>query len=205
MTTRVSPTRHAPRKTPKQKRSEDTVEIILEASARILEGVGLDGFTTNAVAERAGISVGSVYQYFPSKHAILAELARRHRVRFVDLTRTAIESCRNEPIHALIGRLVDAAVAEQFRRPALARMLDIAERDPSIDGAGAAHLRAVLDMIAEALAARGLRDPVRAAEDLMALTRALTDAAGGRQETRGAEVAAQIKSAALGYLADRAG
>ena len=100
MTTRVSPTRHAPRKTPKQKRSEDTVAIILEASARILEGVGLDGFTTNAVAERAGISVGSVYQYFPSKHAVLTELARRHRVRFVALTRTAIESCRNEPTHA---------------------------------------------------------------------------------------------------------
>ena len=54
------------RKVPAQARSQETVTVILEASARILEADGLRGFNTNAIAERAGVSVGSLYQYFPN-------------------------------------------------------------------------------------------------------------------------------------------
>jgi AcrR family transcriptional regulator len=68
-----------PRKRPRQRRSEATVDAILEAAARILESDGLDALTTNAVADRAGVSVGSLYQYFPGKTALLAELIRRER------------------------------------------------------------------------------------------------------------------------------
>ena len=62
------------RKAPGQARSKETVNVILEASARILESEGLRGFNTNSVAVKAGVSVGSLYQYFPNKDAILLAL-----------------------------------------------------------------------------------------------------------------------------------
>ena len=66
-----------PRKSARQARSAATIEVIVEAAARILETAGPAGFTTNAVAERAGVSVGSLYQYFPNKDAITRALIRR--------------------------------------------------------------------------------------------------------------------------------
>ena len=62
------------RKMPGQARSQETVSVILEASARILESDGLRGFNTNAIAAKAGVSVGSLYQYFPNKDAIVLAL-----------------------------------------------------------------------------------------------------------------------------------
>jgi AcrR family transcriptional regulator len=65
------------RRRPRQSRSRATWEAIVEAAVQILERRGPDALTTNHIAERAGVSVGSVYQYFPDKHAILAAAARR--------------------------------------------------------------------------------------------------------------------------------
>ena len=68
-----------PRKTPRQERSAVTCAAILEAAARILETSGSKGLTTNHVAALAGVFVGALYQYFPAKEAILAELVRQMR------------------------------------------------------------------------------------------------------------------------------
>jgi AcrR family transcriptional regulator len=65
------------RRRPRQSRSRATWEAIVEAAVQILERRGSEGLNTNRIAERAGVSVGSVYQYFPDKHAILAAAARR--------------------------------------------------------------------------------------------------------------------------------
>ena len=65
------------RKIPRQKRAAETVDVILEAAAQLLERDGLEGFTTNAVAERAGVSIGAVYRYFPNKRALMHALAER--------------------------------------------------------------------------------------------------------------------------------
>src|SRR5947207_4379776 len=67
-----------PRRRPRQERSRDTVEAIVEAAAQVFERHGYAAGTTNRIAERAGVSIGSLYQYFPNKDAIVAELARRH-------------------------------------------------------------------------------------------------------------------------------
>jgi AcrR family transcriptional regulator len=65
------------RKNPAQQRSRDTVEVLLEAATQLLESAGARGFNTNAVAERAGVSIGTLYRYFPDKQSILVALARR--------------------------------------------------------------------------------------------------------------------------------
>lgn len=69
------------RRRPKQARSRATCDAILEAAAQILERDGATGFNTNAVAERAGVSIGTLYQYFPDKQAILLEAAAREAHR----------------------------------------------------------------------------------------------------------------------------
>ena len=69
--------RIAPRKPPSTRAGADIIESVLAAASQVLDERGLDGFTTNQVAERAGVSIGSLYQYFPNKDALLAELARR--------------------------------------------------------------------------------------------------------------------------------
>ena len=65
------------RRTPIQARAADTVELILEATTQILQKEGRAALNTNHIAQRAGISIGTLYQYFPNKHAILIELAQR--------------------------------------------------------------------------------------------------------------------------------
>lgn len=67
-----------PRKMPAQARSRVTVDAIVQATTYILTETGWDGLTTNAIAARAGVNIGSLYQYFPNKEAIIAEIQRRH-------------------------------------------------------------------------------------------------------------------------------
>jgi AcrR family transcriptional regulator len=67
-----------PRKQPRQERARLTVEAILEAAAQVFEQHGYAAGTTNRIAKRAGVSIGSLYEYFPGKDAIVMELSRRH-------------------------------------------------------------------------------------------------------------------------------
>lgn len=66
-----------PRKAPRQDRAKNTVEKLLDVTEQLLEKIGLDGVTTVLIAERAGLSVGTLYEYFPNKHSILFALANR--------------------------------------------------------------------------------------------------------------------------------
>jgi AcrR family transcriptional regulator len=70
------------KKIPKQDRSKETVEVMIEATIRIIESNGLAGVSTNRVAEVAGVSVGSLYQYFPNKEALVEEVRARFGARF---------------------------------------------------------------------------------------------------------------------------
>ncbi|MES3030745.1 MAG: TetR/AcrR family transcriptional regulator [Pseudomonadota bacterium] len=70
------------RKTPTQPRSRATLDVILEAAAQLLESVGEPGFNTNALAERAGVSIGTLYRYFPDKRSIINALALQEKAAF---------------------------------------------------------------------------------------------------------------------------
>src|SRR5882724_1186717 len=114
-----------PRKNPQQARSADTVAAILEAAARILETRGFDGYSTNSVAARAGVSIGSVYQYFPNKDALTLALIERETAPLLeDLAAVATDSTYDIGIEQLIR----GAIRHQLRRPELARLLDFEEQ-----------------------------------------------------------------------------
>ena len=67
-----------PRKSPKQRRSKATVDALLEATAQVLVSHGYQKATTNRIAERAGVSIGSLYEYYPNKDALVASLIEKH-------------------------------------------------------------------------------------------------------------------------------
>jgi AcrR family transcriptional regulator len=189
-----------PRKKPGQKRSAATVAAVLEAAARILETEGLDGYTTNAVARRAGISIGSLYQYFPSKDAITKALILRETATLL----TDVEAL-DVKTRGRVGleRLIRVAVAYQLQRPALARILDEEERhlpiDEEVQRAGASLARTVQ----QCLDAPDLKKMARAPStsgDLLAIMKALVDAAGARGERDSPALIARVHRAVFGYL-----
>ncbi|MGP0011307.1 TetR family transcriptional regulator [Pseudomonas sp.] len=94
-------TRIASRKQPKQARSNDLVDSILQAAIQVLAKEGMRRFTTTRVAERAGVSVGSVYQYFPNKAAILFRLQSDEWRETFEMLRGILEDTRNPPLERL--------------------------------------------------------------------------------------------------------
>ena len=110
------------RKRPKQARSTDLVAAILEAAAQVLAKEGAPRFTTARVAERAGVSVGSIYQYFPNKAAILFRLQSDEWRQTSDLLRAILEDVRRPPpdrLRALVRAFIRSECEEAAMRVAL--------------------------------------------------------------------------------------
>ena len=194
----------APRKRPRQRRSAATVETILDGAARILEAGGLDAFNTNAVAARAGVSVGSLYQYFPGKDAVMAALVRRDAQGFAAAVEAAVAPCPGETWRAAVDRLIDVVVAHQLDSPRLARILDFEEARLPLDAETAQAEAAMQVCIAGVLVRAGddlaALDIDQAAGDLLHIARALTDAAGRGEGASPRDLKARVRRAALGYL-----
>lgn len=190
-----------PRKSPAQRRSADTVDAILEGAARILEAHGLDRYNTNDIAERAGVSVGSLYQYFPSKDAITVALIEREAAMLVAEVSAALALA--QPGDALAA-LTGAAVRHQLRRPDLARLLDFEQDRLSAvlpeSSSAAAVLSALRDFLTQQERWR-LDSPDAVANDIVTIVRALTDAAGRRPAVDATRLKHCIEGAVLGYLA----
>ena len=115
-------TRLSPRKSPRQQRSRATVEAILEAATDILIRQGAGRLTTNRIAERAGVNIASLYQYFPGKHAILAELRRRHGAERRAAIRDVLIERRGDSLESTLQALVSMGVAAHAVNPALQRI-----------------------------------------------------------------------------------
>ena len=192
------------RKAPRQRRAVHTVDALLEAAALVLEEEGLEGFNTNAVARRAGASVGSLYQYFPSKDALtLALLLRADRAYHEAASAAAALPSYREAL----GAFIDISARQQLTRPQLALLLDQQEDRPEFRAAlgGKYSFRALLKSILEKPGAPDhLREDEQrrdvAAADLLALMRGMTDSAGGRGERDVDDLAYRIGAAVFGYL-----
>jgi len=188
------------RKRPVQRRSAATVDAILEAAARILESAGLAGYTTNAIAARAGVSVGSLYQYFPNRDALTAALIERESSPLLAEVEAAAAATSCE---VALLRLIRAAVAHQMRRPELARLLDFEERRLPLDERDARvgeRIHAVLLGAFGLADAPAIDDLQTAALDVIAIVRGMVDAAGARGETDAQALEARVTRAAIGYL-----
>lgn len=136
------------RRTPRQPRSEATVEAILEATFQLLEQGGAEALTTNHIAERAGVSVGTLYQYFKGKQAILAALAQRQAAAARDrIARIVIDGPRISAVRMIVRTLATAFEGAPATRRAL---LDAfaGEAGEAGDAAVMRHHRLFFDAIA---------------------------------------------------------
>jgi AcrR family transcriptional regulator len=191
------------RKQPLQKRSQVTVAVILEAAARILEERGLEGYNTNAIAERGGISVGSVYQYFPNKDALTLALIARFEAELSEAVQGAMSSSGGHPLRDRLRRLIRALLDVHAGRARLNRILETEEDrlrhllpDTSADAGLKGLVAALLSRHRSEVGA-----PVDAAaiDDLIVIVRALVDAALHKQTSQ-AIAERRILRAVEGYL-----
>ncbi len=112
---RINPNRRKPR----QRRAQQTVDAILEAVVRILKRESAHAVTTNRIAEVAGVSIGSVYQYFPDKRAIFAALHQRHIEQIDRLIETTLVENATSSLDGLIPALIEAMVDAHTDEPEL--------------------------------------------------------------------------------------
>ncbi len=119
-----------PRKAASQERSRATVDALLEATARVLMKEGYDRASTNRIAEVAGVSIGSLYQYFPSKEALVAAVIDRHTQEISEVTRNALVKAAARPIEVAAREFVSVAIDAHRVNPKLHGVL--AEQIPRV-------------------------------------------------------------------------
>jgi AcrR family transcriptional regulator len=115
--------RTTPRKQPRQARSQATIDAILTATARVLVKDGFDRASTNRIAEAAGVSIGSLYQYFPCKEALVAALVERHIEQMTALLTDAFVRLAALPIAEAARELVSLHLRAHAIDPRLHRVV----------------------------------------------------------------------------------
>jgi AcrR family transcriptional regulator len=148
-----------PRRTPRDRLGQNIVDAILESATQLLSREGYAALSTNRIAELAGVSIGSLYQYFPGKQAVLAALARRLEHRALEIFARTLATLGQEPVrriaHALIADLASERLGELAARREILREVPrgwTEDESREVD-------RTVIDGLAEHLASR---DDVRA-------------------------------------------
>jgi len=112
-----------PRKAPTQARAQATVEAILAATKKVLVKDGYEAASTNRVAEVAGVSIGSLYQYFPSKDALVSELIQRHMNKMFEVLATTAQQGETSSIEEATRTVIRAVFAAHRVNPKLHRVL----------------------------------------------------------------------------------
>ncbi len=172
----------------------------MQAAARVLEYDDDQAFTTNRVAEYAGVSIGSLYQYYPTKEAILAELIRRMRREMHDDMVTAVAAVAEQGMEREVDALLSAALQHHLRNSKLAEALEQIEPWLPLDDETAGLKRSMVGLVAGVLARNRISDPEATACDLIAIGHGLSHAliAGGLRDF--AELHRRMRRAIFGYL-----
>jgi AcrR family transcriptional regulator len=194
-----------PRKKPQQQRSRVTIDTIFEATIQVLLANGLDKVTTIQIAERAGVSIGTLYQYFPNKRALMAAVVKRHVSAVVDATIDACQSLHGRTIGEMCATMMAAFVDAKTRRPEVSRALYLpsaaVNADAIVKEESIRCARAVHDMLITASDAK-FSQPQLVSGVLIASivgpTRATIEAGGNRSAFERLKV--HLTALTVGYL-----
>lgn len=143
-----------PRKSPVQARSSASVDAILEATVQVLLGVGKERLTTTRVALRAGVSVGTLYQYFPNKSSLLQAVLRRHLDAVTDAIEQVCQQQKGNTLQQMAIALVNAFLEAKMQNPKTSVALYSVSAD--VDGAkialqtGARSNKSIIEMLSTA-------------------------------------------------------
>lgn len=192
-----------PRRRPKQGRSRNTVEAILTASQQILLRNGLQGFNTNVVANRAGVSVGSLYQFFPGKEAILATLVRDMRRDMLSDLIAAQQSSNAEDLSDQIGAMIEASLKHHLRAPELTEIIEQAEAQLPMDAETQALKSNMFQLVLRVLQRHDIEDAETVAQDVIAMCHGMVDAAISAGERDFDAISKRLRRAATNYVTAR--
>lgn len=180
------------------------VELILQAATRILERESLAGFNTNRVAAVAGISVGSLYQYFPNKAALMAALIEQTQEALAQSLEACVQSAAGLPLIDSLQLLARFAIEQQYGKPLLAAALDHEEQRLPVQGvlrrSDARLIESVHRFLRQHKAQLTCDASVLAARDLLTLTRALVEADSAHSRLPPPGLESRITRALQGYL-----
>ncbi|MBB4262808.1 TetR/AcrR family transcriptional regulator [Bradyrhizobium sp. CIR3A] len=189
-----------PRKKPVQARSAATVATIIEAAACILEQRGLADYTTNAIANLAGVSPGSIYQYFPSRDAITRALIERETDLLLgDFSELNAFSSGREGLGSLIGAMVN----RQLKRPTLTCLLNIERKRLFADDRDKRLKNELVRIVLSCLERSDLPATARhspAAADLIAIIGGIVDSAAQRGDANAPLLISRVRRTIFGYL-----
>ncbi len=150
---------HTSVRKPRQARAKFTREALIDAATHVLRDHGYDSFHTNRVAERAGVSIGSLYQYFPDKQALIEAIVVRHVTHLASALAACLVQARTLPIGEAMDLLVQATVDVYRNDPDLHRVVHEQIPQQQAEAAVRNTLEHLTTWLAELLAAR--RDEMR--------------------------------------------
>ena len=137
------------RRMPRQARAHATIQAIFEATARIIEKEGIAALNTNHIAERAGVSVGTLYEYFPNKEAVLIAMARLRLAEDERTVRQALAKAMAQPASSPARIAIRALVALHQDRPKVRRAIMAVHLAHGLGGEHAKPVQEVAQLIAE--------------------------------------------------------
>lgn len=194
----------ASRRRPVQARSRALVDAIVEGAARVVDREGLRA-TTNRIAAEAGVSIGSLYQYFPNKEALMVALAERHLDRAEAATAAAAQRETSATLEGYLRALATAIIDEHRDHPHMHQLIrEHAPRDPGL----LARFSALMGGLEVELSARlvqlepPVHQPRRKARILLAALDGVIHHSLGEAGSS-AEIVAEVVSLSLGYLERR--
>jgi AcrR family transcriptional regulator len=188
------------RKTPRQRRSSHTVAAILDAAIIVLKQDGLKGFNTNAIAERAGVSVGSLYQYFPTKEAILVSLIRKMRAGMLEAMKAAMQHASTGEIRHDACVFINASLSHHLDHAETVDILERIEAELPLDGETAVLKAEMHQLVVEILKRAGIESAPIVAADLIAICSALSRTLPASGISTPEEMSNRMLRAALGYI-----
>lgn len=193
------------RKKPGQARSQETVRTILAAATRVLAKQSLSGFNTNRVAEVAGVSIGSLYQYFPNKAALIVAVLEMEHEKLASALEATVERCAGQSLSDGLLALARLAIEQQYHDPVLAAALDHEEQRLPMEAQLARYEQRMLAAVMVFLEPHRATLPServapQTARDLLLIARALVeaDAQEAKQPPSGLEQ--RLVRAMHGYL-----
>ncbi len=178
------------RKKPVQSRSQATVDAILKATLQVLDEVGLQKVTTTRVAARAGVSVGTLYQYFPDKAALIGALKAADRARILASLTEVARAQRGRPLEAAFRAIIAAILAIKYAKRSYVLALTEVDR---------AALALIVEVVAPLLPVE--QAPMRAAVLVAALDGPIVHAATHRPSLlKSPAFADELCALAIGYV-----
>jgi AcrR family transcriptional regulator len=186
----------------RQARGERRIAQLLDAAAEVLADAGYDSATTNAIAARAGVSTGTLYQFFPNKEAIAEALAERYREQLRAVAFTPDDASR--PMDALLDRVVDPLVSFSAANPGF-RALFAGPAPPQLLARAAEQLHAAMVQRMDGLLAALAPDlPLdrrqRSALVIVQVVKALVPAAAMADPAERGQLIGELKHVLRGYL-----